>query len=159
MMIKSKIILLVLLTVALYGRENPFEPTQSFLDEKAQIVENEELKKEETIVLSSFEPLKFLTIDVYKNKVTILSSNAKLLKHFKLKDENKIVIDYRKSRNFFTKRFKVENGFVESIAIGDHPKGNYFRVVLTISKKFKFYQLDYTESKNNNYLVSINNLN
>ncbi len=158
-MMKLKIILLLLLTISLYGRENPFEPTQAFLDEKAQIVEKEEALKEESIVLSTYEPLKFLTIDIYKKKITILTSNAKLFRHFKLKGENKIVLDYVKSRKFLTKRLKVDNSFIKAITIGDHPKENYFRVVLTIPKKFKFYNLDYKENKNNNYLVSINNLN
>jgi hypothetical protein len=142
-----------LLVSSLDARENPFVPTQAFLEEKAAIIEKNENNKTETKfitvvqnvkvnrikkdnkILLDYKPYKFISIRIYNKKLEIDAPNHELIKYFEIKEKNKIVIDYKVSNDFFTKTKKIKHPKILKIAIGDHPAKNFFRVVITMRSK------------------------
>ena len=138
-------IVLVLFMSTLIARENPFIPTQAFLDEKAAIIEQKEQEINPKILLE-YKAYDFISIKIYDNN--------KLFRHFKLLNENKIVLDFKKSNKFLTSTKVINQGNISKIIIGDHPEKDFFRVVILINKDLSIYNLEYQKSN-----ILINNFN
>ena len=146
-------IVLVLFMSTLIARENPFIPTQAFLDEKAAIIEQKEQEINPKILLE-YKAHDFISIKIYDNHLKINTPNNKLFRHFKLLNENKIVLDFKKSNKFLTSTKVINQGNISKIIIGDHPEKDFFRVVILINKDLSIYNLEYQKSN-----ILINNFN
>ena len=146
-------IVLVLFMSTLIARENPFIPTQAFLDEKAAIIEQKEQEINPKILLE-YKANYFISIKIYDNHLKINTPNNKLFRHFKLLNENKIVLDFKKSNKFLTSTKVINQGNISKIIIGDHPEKDFFRVVILINKDLSIYNLEYQKSN-----ILINNFN
>jgi hypothetical protein len=162
----------IILSLGLFARDNPFEPTAAFLEERSQIIENKETKEtleqgskvqqlstNENIVLEELKPFNFLNIYIYEKKVGLKYSDTKVIRNFKLEDEPKIVIDFLKSRFFLTKRINIDHPQISQVIIGDHPKKNYFRVVFVFKDDLKNYKSELRKLDENLNLVTVHNFN
>ena len=86
--------------------------------------------------------LDFVTVTYNDNKLTI-STDDKLDRKFTLDKQNKIIIDYKARKNFYTKRAMLESKNFKKLAIGNHKKEKFYRVVIQLAKKPSHYQVDY----------------
>jgi len=109
-------IVLVLFMSTLIARENPFIPTQAFLDEKAAIIEQKEQEINPKILLE-YKAYDFISIKIYDNHLKINTPNNKLFRHFKLLNENKIVLDFKKSNKFLTSTKVINQGNISKIIV------------------------------------------
>ncbi len=88
--------------------------------------------------------LSFLSITYDDDKI-MLQTKYKVLKKFEIENENKIVIDYKAKKNFYTKREDLDSKNFKKIAVGTHKKHKYFRVVLKVAKKPDSYKITYNK--------------
>jgi hypothetical protein len=137
----------------LNARENPFIATQTFIDEKEAILEEQELIKNNKLLLK-YRPYSFIDIEIYEDKIKIQTPNTKLFRHFKIQNENKIVLDFKRINSFYTKSELIDNTNIKQIIIGDHPEEDFFRVVIVLKTKLYQYHIDIDKST-----LSINYLN
>lgn len=84
--------------------------------------------------------LDFVKIDILSDIMSI-DTKSKLITHFILKDENKIVFDFVGAQNFYTKRESLSSHQdFKKLIVGAHPKYKYFRVVIQTSTDVKGYK-------------------
>ena len=88
----------------------------------------------------------------YSDTDLMIHTDYKVSKKFSINKENKLIIDYKANVNFYTKREDLESKNFKKIAIGNHKKNGFFRVVVKLDKKPSSYKVDY---KNN--LITIFN--
>lgn len=112
---------------------------------KPRLDVQEELQNEE----KTLNILPFLDI-VYSNNKIDLKSNYNVSKKFSLPKENKLIVDYKAKVNFYTKREDLDSQNFKKIAVGNHKKNGFFRVVIQLDKNPSNYEVSY---KNN--LISI----
>ena len=89
--------------------------------------------------------LDFLKIEYNDNKLTIHTKDL-VSKKFTLDKENKIIIDYKAKKNFYTKREILESTNFKKIAVGNHKKERFYRVVILLSKKPNNYKVEYKDN-------------
>lgn len=214
--------LLVVLSVSLIARENPFEPTNAYEEEAARMIEINEVEedydvefqqeqqyvnemyekmnkpkpevvepkkptltedkvkkmikdaqkeqKPKTIikkvivekpapkpqqvvyvkprldVVNEKELLPFLKVEYDNEKIDIISK-YKVTKKITLPGKKKIVLDYNAKENFYTVREKLESTSFPKVAIGNHKKDKYFRVVIELAEFPSNYEVTYDEMK------------
>jgi len=121
------------------------EPKQVvFVRPRADVEEPEEMMAEED-EMKTTEILPFLKLE-YNNDKLVIHTKYKVSKKFSLDKGNKIIIDYKAKLNFYTKRADLESMNFKKVAVGNHKKNGYFRVVLELDKKPRNYKVNY---KNN----------
>lgn len=194
------LIMTMILTTYLLGRTNPFEETETFIEQQdillKKIEEKEKKLKEDRIKLEK-ERLKFEKekLELAKKEEKLRLENekkAKILKekeqakekkeakkrvvshnikHYKIysfikantdgklltididdkyklinQDLNhknrKFIFDFSGTINIYTKRVLLKNSPFKSITIGTHKKEHFFRVVIALNDKLKYYQED-----------------
>jgi len=89
--------------------------------------------------------LDFLNVEYNDNKL-IIHTDDSISKKFTLEKEKKIIIDYKANKNFYTKRESLESTNFKKIAIGNHKKEMFYRVVILLSENPSNYKVEY---KNN----------
>ena len=120
-------ILSITLSVSLFARLNPFEPTDLFLEEKALILKNQIQDDEK------FKVLPFVQVQVLNDMLTItVDTKYKLLKKDLLIPETKIVFDFEGDISFYTIRKDIINDDFNSFTVGTHREDNFFRVVIDL---------------------------
>ena len=94
--------------------------------------------------------LKFVKIS-YNNDTFNIDSKYKIEKKFTLEKDKKIIVDFKAKEQFSTKREKLNSTNYENIAIGNHKREGFFRVVIQLNKNPSEYKVNY----NNNKSISI----
>ncbi|MGA1941118.1 AMIN domain-containing protein [Arcobacter sp. YIC-310] len=121
------------------------EPKQVvFVKPRADVEAVEETFKEIKI-------LPFLKLQ-YSDEELNIHTDYKVSKKFSIKKENKLIIDYKANVNFYTKREDLNSKNFKKVAVGNHKKDGFFRVVIELNKAPSSYKVDY---KNN--LITIFN--
>ena len=127
MKIISISILTIALNISVLARENPFEPTALFLEQKALILKSQIKNKEK------FKVLPFINIQVLDDILTInVDPQYKLLNKDHLIPANKIVFDFEGNISFYTIRKDILNDDFNSFTVGTHMEDNFFRVVIDL---------------------------
>ena len=82
-----------------------------------------------------YNPLNFVKFTVYESSLVIhIDETYNLLNVDILKDSNKFLFDFEAHADFYTKRMVLDNHpLFKSIAIGNHPKKGFFRVVIAVN--------------------------
>jgi hypothetical protein len=88
------------------------------------------------------EILPFVKIEYNNDKIDIVSK-YKVSKRLTLPGEKKIILDFDAKENFYTKREKLKSSNFLKIAVGNHKKDNFFRIVLELSEKPENYEVSY----------------
>lgn len=121
------------------------EPKQVVFVKPRADVEMAEEMMVEADEMKTTEILPFVKLEYNNDKLTI-HTKYKVSKKFSLSKGNKIIIDYKAKLNFYTKREDLESMNFKKVAVGNHKKNGYFRVVLELDKNPNNYKVDY---KNN----------
>lgn len=95
--------------------------------------------------LKTKEILPFLKVE-YNDEKLIIHTEHKVSKKFTLAKDNKIIIDYKANLNFYTKREDLESKEFLKVAVGNHKKERYFRVVLKVNEKPSNYKVEYKDN-------------
>jgi hypothetical protein len=103
--------------------------------------------------LVSKKLLSFLTLEYSDNKL-IIHTDYKVSKKFSISKENKLVIDYKGSLNFETKKDTLDSKNYKRIAVGNHKKEGYFRVAIELIDKPSKYNVAYEDN-----LITISKIN
>ncbi len=104
-------------------------------------------------VVHEKEILPFVKIE-YDNDRIDIHSKYKILKKLTLPGKNKIILDYKAKERFYTKREILNSTNFTKIAIGNHKKDKFFRIVIELSSSPESYEVTY-----DGMLVSIIRLN
>ncbi len=107
-----------------------------FVKPRTDILEDEKVKTQSKKILP------FVELEYDDDKI-IIKTKYKVLKKFSMDKENKIIIDYKAVRNFYTKREDLSSKNFQKIAIGNHKKNKFFRVVLKVAKNPDNYKISY----------------
>ncbi len=112
------------------------KPTQVvYVKPRPDIIEDELVTK---------ELLPFVTIE-YNDDKLIIKTDSEISKKFTLDKENKIIVDYKAKKNFYTKRDSLESKNFKKIAIGNHKKEQYYRVVIELNSKPSNFEVTYKD--------------
>jgi len=154
---------IITLSLDLFGRMNPFEPTDTFNEkkseyykikeqEKAKILENKHKKQIKLDALKkvkikakvkkeTFKILPFVNVEVINDKLIIkVDTKYKLLNQDILKAQKKLLFDFKGNVSFYTVRKSIEHKDFKSFAIGTHRKNNFFRVVVDLPENLVKYK-------------------
>ncbi|MGM0519913.1 MAG: AMIN domain-containing protein [Campylobacterota bacterium] len=112
---------------------------------KPRLDVEEQMQNEQT----TLNILPFLDI-VYSDNKMDLKSKYSVSKKFSLPKENKLIVDYKAKVNFYTKREELNSKNFKKIAVGNHKKNSFFRVVIQLDSNPSNYEVSYK-----NDLVSI----
>ena len=152
----------------LNARENPFIPTKSYMEKKAEIIDDTyEYETEETktqievikpkvvkkkpmqIPIAALQNgkhnfLSFVIIEVNDETLSITTQNQ-ILKKFDLnyKNTRKIVFDFKSSKGFYTKKAYLSSINFKHIAIGAHPQNGYYRIAIDVEDLPSNYDVVY----------------
>ena len=152
-------IFITILTTSLLARENPFIPTQTFIEKQKQLetktiveIDNENIsdeiieEKENNIVQelpTYYKVLPFIKVSTLSNKLIIdIKDKYKLINQDINHKEKKFVFDFKGKLNIYTKRVHLKHKEFKSIIIGTHKKHNFFRVVVILKDKLVNYEED-----------------
>jgi hypothetical protein len=97
-------------------------------------------------IVNEKEILPFLNIEYDNDKIDI-HSKYKVNKKLTLPGKKKIILDYTASENFYTKRENLTSTSFLKIAIGNHKKDKFFRVVIELSDMPENYEVTYDKMK------------
>lgn len=112
------------------------EPTQIvYVKPRLDVVEEELVTK---------ELLPFIKIQYNDDKLIIVTDHD-ISKKFTLDRENKIIVDYKAKLNFYTKRDFLNTKNFKKIAVGNHKKEKYFRVVIELNSKPSNFDVSYKD--------------
>ncbi|WP_122893841.1 AMIN domain-containing protein [Arcobacter peruensis] len=118
------------------------EPKQVvYLKPRTDIIDDEEVIKAK---MKTKMLLDFIKVEYNDSQITIHTKDA-VSKKFTLEKENKIIIDYKAKKNFYTKRDTLESTNFKKIAVGNHKKENFYRVVILLENKPSTYNVDYKD--------------
>lgn len=97
-------------------------------------------------VVSEKEILPFVRIEFDNDKLDIYSK-YKVTKKITLPGKKKIVLDYTAKENFYTVRETIPSTNFPKIAVGNHKKDKYFRVVVELAHTPENYEVTYDDNK------------
>ncbi|XPV68852.1 MAG: hypothetical protein ACNI25_16325 [Halarcobacter sp.] len=97
-------------------------------------------------VMYEKELLPFVKVEYDNDRIDIISK-YKISKKITLPNERKIVLDYTAKENFYTKRATLESTNFKKIAVGNHKKENFFRVVIELADMPEDYEVTYDDTK------------
>lgn len=111
-------------------------PTQVvYVKPRPDIIEEELITK---------DLLPFINIE-YNDTKLIIKTDSDISKKFSLDKGNKIIVDYKGKKNFYTKREMLESKNFKKIAIGNHKKEQFYRVVVELNSKPSDYEVTYKD--------------
>jgi len=165
----KSIFFIMLFSIILVARENPFEPTQTFLEltkkdlnitttpkdiNKSIITKKEKLILQPTEIFS-YNPLKGIRIILEDNQIKLMiKKEYKLLQQIISDDNTKFVFDFKGKLTFYTIRKNLDNKYFNSYILGTHLEDNFFRLVIKVNKNIKEYNI--TKLKDNILLIKYN---
>ncbi|PLY06356.1 MAG: hypothetical protein C0625_09465 [Arcobacter sp.] len=95
-------------------------------------------------VTNEKEILPFVKIEYDNDKITI-HSDYKVTKKMTLPGKKKIILDYMAKENFYTKRENLDSTNFPKIAVGNHQKEKFFRIVVELSEMPENYEVTYDD--------------
>jgi hypothetical protein len=114
------------------------EPTQVvYVKPRTDIIEEDSATKTKIL-------LDFIKVEYNDNKL-ILHTKDLVSKKFNIDKENKLIIDYKAKKNFYTKREDLDSKNFKKIAVGNHKEEKFYRVVILLSKKPSNYKVEYKD--------------
>ena len=96
-------------------------------------------------VTNEKEILPFVKIEYDDDKIDIYSK-YKVTKKITLPGKKKIVLDYIAKENFYTKRETLDSTNFPKIAVGNHKKEKFFRVVVELAELPDNYEVTYDDN-------------
>jgi len=115
------------------------EPKQVvFVKPRADIIEDSTQMKTKKL-------LDFINIE-YNDHKLIIHTKDSVSKKFNIEKEKKIIIDYKAKKSFYTKRDTLDSKSFKKIALGNHKKENYYRVVIQLNDSPKNYKVEYQDN-------------
>ena len=152
------VVFFILFPILLTARENPFTPAETTTKKSSSIksptvtpVPSKKrgpkihpqrpvvTKKVDVPSPTSENKVVFNTLKsrflVYEDRVYI-ETKDRLKKHFALQHPDRIVIDFRSSSDFASKRSTINGLPVTKIEVGAH--GSYYRVVFRLDKSYRY---------------------
>lgn len=162
-----KLLFFFLISLALFARENPFEPSvvvqKSVQENIEQVVKKEKIKfkKQKNVVKKSKTQKKpsnviwiFPKASAAMNPTNFqIWTNRKFLNQFVLVDEAKIVLDFEllENESYKTRKFQFDNNhFFGNITVGSHDDENFIRVVIEVKASIDKFSIE-----ENNNLITI----
>lgn len=123
--------------------------TKEQLAEQCKVIEKEIIKpkiklkpKSKKFVAKSYRVLPFLTIDSNKNNIVIKTRKKyKLIRYYLEQDEKKFVFDFKGKVLTYTKYKNLNAPNFKSYIVGNHPEGDYFRVVIVVKNNINKYKV------------------
>ncbi|GGD41489.1 hypothetical protein GCM10012288_14520 [Malaciobacter pacificus] len=88
--------------------------------------------------------LPFVDIE-YNDEKFMIKTDSDISRKFTLDKDNKIIIDYKAKKNFYTKRDTLESKSFKKITVGNHKKENYYRVVIELNSKPSNFEVTYKD--------------
>lgn len=95
--------------------------------------------------LTSKNILPFVKIDYNDNKL-LISTQDEVSKKFSINNENKLVIDFKGTKNFNGVRHTLNSSNFQAISTGNHSANGFYRLVIELSSKPNNYNFDYNDS-------------
>ena len=89
--------------------------------------------------------LDFIKVEYNDNKLIIHTKDV-VSKKFAINKENKLIIDYTARKNFYTKREDLDSLNFKKIAVGNHKKEKFYRVVILLSQNPSNYTVEYKDN-------------
>lgn len=152
--------LVIIFSIISIARENPFEPTKTFL----QLVNKEsnisiaqtnttikQTVKQKAVVQQKqskckksydYTPLKFISIQLKENSISLnISKKYKFKQQVISEDNTKFIFDFEGNKTFYTIRQKLCNNHFKYFAIGTHLEDNFFRIVVKANKPMNNFSL------------------
>lgn len=129
--------------------KNELEKTQMIEPQQVVFVKPRPDVEIEEEIMKTKKVLPFMDIE-YSDDKLIIHTKYKVSKKFTLDKGSKIIIDYKAKLNFYTKRESLDSSNYKKVAIGNHKKNGFFRVVVELNSKPSNFKVNY---KNN--LISI----
>jgi len=109
------------------------------------------IKKFKEFIPVTYKVLPFITIDIGKKYISAISRpKYKVLRYYFLKDEKKVVFDFRAKVDMRTRYKIIENHpFFKAYKIGNHPdlKDYFFRVVIELKKSIDNFKVIINQNK------------
>ena len=161
--------LIIMFTLSLVARENPFKPTQTFLElknkdqNKSISVSSSELNTTVSMDLNKsnkklyqYTPLKGVSLSQDDTIIKLqVDRKYPLIQQIISDDNTKFVFDFKGRYTFYTIRKKLKSDYFISYALGTHLEDNFFRVVIKVKNNIDDYK---TIQENNNTIVIQYNL-
>lgn len=95
-------------------------------------------------VVNEKEILPFVKVEYDNDKIDI-HSKYKVTKKITLPGKKKIVLDYMAKENFYTVRESLDSTSFPKIAVGNHKKDKFFRVVVELAEMPENYEVTYDD--------------
>lgn len=92
------------------------------------------------------ELLPFVKIEYDDEKLDI-HSKYKITKKMTLPGKKKMILDYKAKENFYTIRETLKSTSFPKIAVGNHKKDKFFRIVVELSDMPENYEVTYDDNK------------
>lgn len=104
-------------------------------EQEEKLAKQKALQEEKERKALKYNPLEFVSFKVYDDSLVInIDQIYKLINVDLLKPANKFLFDFKAHTDFYTKRKMLEaHPYFKSIAVGNHPKKGYFRVVIAVN--------------------------
>ncbi len=162
------LISILLISLSLLARSNPFESTDTYKEKRDQLLQAEKNKQNHIVNTqeliqnqeNTFEKLNniknynnkilpFVNIITNLNSITInVKQKYKLINQDIDLENKKLIFDFKGVTNFYTKREQLKHAYFKSITIGCHKKKEYFRIVIELKNNIMHYQ-DIIDTKRN----------
>ena len=121
------------------AKKEMIEPKQVvYVKPRTDIIEDDMITKTKVL-------LDFIKVEYNDNKLIIHTKDA-VSKKFAIDKENKLIIDYKARKNFYTKREDLDSLNFKKIAVGNHKEEKFYRVVILLSKKPNNYKVEYKDN-------------
>ncbi|MEA3384421.1 MAG: AMIN domain-containing protein [Campylobacterota bacterium] len=164
------LISVIFISLSLFARVNPFEPTDTFEEKKNKILETkynqtekynvEEVEIESELVIPDeviikkelqvkdgcddsyvYDILPFVKVSTDIESISFkIKSKYKLMNQDLYTKNRKLVFDFKGKTKFYTKRKALCHKYFKSFAIGCHREKNYFRIVIELNDKLANYK-------------------
>lgn len=112
------------------------------VDDKPKEIKQVVYVKPRLDVTTEKEILPFVKIEYDNDKIDI-HSKYKVMKKLTLPGKKKIILDYSAKENFYTVRENLDSTSFLKIAVGNHKKDKFFRVVIELSQLPENYEVTY----------------
>jgi len=122
------------------------EIVKKAVDEKPKEIEQVVYVKPRLDVTYEETLLPFVKVEYDNDKIDIIS-DYKVSKKLTLPGKKKIILDFTAKENFFTVRKDLESTNFLKIAVGNHKKENFFRVVIELAQLPENYEVSYNDDK------------
>lgn len=129
---------------AMIEKEMVKEETKVIVEIKPELKEPKPAVIFQTVSKGAYDILPFIKMVLEDDKMEIYSK-YKVFRKFNIEAENKIVIDYRATKNFYTKRYNLDSDNFKKIIVGNHKVRNYFRIVLSVAELPHEYDVTYSD--------------